>query len=377
MEIIITESQYLTLLIEERKSKEIEGCMRFKDMNLREFCKSAESHISENLSQYSPSMESLIKTYFSSNERITKIQMERLNDESDIVKNGLAEIEEVVTDLSKNCPNAKIIAKELREKWMSKYNVYFKDENGNYHLINRLNTNYTAMAVLVTFFYEGLIEQVRTWTTRKKTPSNFFIEDWVNHFFNPKVPLIDPRKGIENNILGLNKKLDDTPNKILLLNKILNPQEFKVENSEYHDNFMRALEQVREKGFQTEQLFENMLKDNKIVYKKYNYDYSFVDMILGIDFLIKQMRDNSDYWVPVQVKSTFKEKYNLIDKFGCTKVIKPELSKVDGKYDFEIGGIRGFEEYFCKEHSYCRKKEKEKVYAPSSVDYFSSREGKL
>jgi len=377
MKIIITESQYLTLLIEEKKSKEIEGCTVFKDINLREFCKSVESHISENLSEYSPYMESLIKTYFSSNKRISKIQMEELNNESDIVKNGLDEIDEVVKDLSKNCPNAENIAKELREKWMSKYNVYFKDGNGNYHLINRLNTNYTAMAVLVTFFYEDLIEQVRTWTTRQKTPSKFFIENWVDHFFYPNVQLIDPRKGIENDKVGENKKLVKTPNKILLLNKILNPQEFKVEKSEYHDNFMRALVQVREKGFQTEQLFENMLKDNKIVYKKYNYDYSFVDMILGIDFLIKQMRDNSDYWVPVQVKSTFREKYNLIDKFKCTKVIKPELSKVNDKYDFEIGGIRGFEEYFCKEHSYCRKKEKEKVYAPLSVDYFSSREGKI
>jgi hypothetical protein len=31
---------------------------------------------------------------------------------------------------------------------------------------------------------------------------------------------------------------------------------------------------------------------------------TFVDMILGVDFLIKSTRNDEDYWIPVQVKTS-------------------------------------------------------------------------
>lgn len=373
MKYLITESQYKNLLFEQSKTKEIEGCGVFSDMNLREFCKSAEKEISSNLSEYSPQMEKLLKKYFTSDERISEIQMEQLDNESDIVLDGFEKIEEVVNLISRNCPQARGVAERLKNQWISKYNIYFKDGNGKYHLLNRLDTNYTAMAVLVTIFYTDLISQVRTWTGRKTTPSSFFVKDWIDHFFNPKVPLIDPRKDWERDVTKTQGPLENTPNPVTIFNKVFNPQGFEIQDSDFHKNFMKALKQVRDKGFKTEDLFEKMLNDKKIVHKRYGYDYSFVDMILGIDFLIQQTRKGEDYWVPVQVKSTFRELYNLIDTLKCTKVIKPELTKINGKDDFKIGDIRGFEEYFCEEHNYCRKTDK-KVYAPSSIDYFGSIE---
>jgi hypothetical protein len=360
-------------LSEQSKSKEIEGCGVFNDINKKEFCKSAEKEISANLSEYSPQMEKLLKKYFNSDDRITDVQMEQLNSESEIVIQGFEKIEEVVKLISRNCPQAKQVAEKLKNQWLSKYNIYFKDSNGQYHLLNRLDTNYTAMAVLITIFYEDLISQVREWTSRKTTPSSFFVKDWIDHFFNSKVPLIDPRKGWENEITRTQKPLSETPNPVFIFNKVFKPKDFKVQESDYHRDFMKALQQVRDKGFKTEDLFEKKLNEKNIVNKRYGYDYSFVDMILGIDFLIQQTRRGADYWVPVQVKSSFRELYNLVDMFKCTKVIKPELTKIDGKDDFKIGDIRGFEEYFCEEHNYCRTTDK-KVYAPPSVDYFGSSE---
>jgi hypothetical protein len=373
MKYLLKEEQYRFLLSEQKVSKEIEGCSVFSDMNKREFCKSVEKEISTNLTEYSAQMEKLLKKYFTSDDRITEVQMEQLNQESEIVKEGFNKIEEVVGLISRNCPQAKQIAEKLKNQWISKYNVYFKDSNGDYHLLNRLDTNYTAMAVLITIFYEELIDQVRTWTSRKTTPSSFFVKDWIDHFFNSKVPLIDPRKGWENDVTQTQKKLAETPNPVAIFNKVFKPQGFEVKDSKFHKDFMKALQQVRDKGFKTEDLFETMLNEKNIVHKRYGYDYSFVDMILGIDFLIQQIRRGSDYWVPVQVKSSFRELYNLVDMFKCTKVIKPELTKIDGKDDFKIGDIRGFEEYFCEEHNYCRTTDK-RVYAPSSVDYFGSAE---
>lgn len=377
MKFIITESQYKTLLSEQRKPKEIEGCSVFTNMNDREFCKAVENEISENLSEYSPLMENLLKKYFSSNEKISEIQMEQLNDESQIVIDGFDKIEEVVDLISVNCPEARKVATKLKNDWLSKYNIYFKDAQGRYHLLNRLDTNYTAMAVLITFFYEDLIEQVRIWTNKKTTPSKLFVKDWISHFFDSKVPLIDPRKDWRSDITKSQEELKKTPNPVTIFNKVLSPRGFEIEESQYQRDFMKALEQVRNKGFKTEDLFEKMLEKNNIVYKRYGYDYSFVDMILGIDFLIQETKRGSDYWVPVQVKSSFKERYNLVDKFKCTKVIKPALEKINGKDDFVIGDIRGFDEYFCEDQKYCRKDDKKKVYAPLSVDYFASREGQI
>lgn len=371
----ILREEYKSLLPEQRKPKEVEGCGVFSDIDERDFCKVVEKELSDNLSEYKNLMANLLEKYFKSDDRISKIQMEKLDSESEIVKVGFKEIDDVVKLISANCPSGKDVALKEKNKWISKYNLYFKDENGKYHLLNRLNTNYTAMAVLITIFYEELLEQVRAWTSRKTTPSVLFAKDWIDHFFNPKIPLIDPRKGWRDDMTRTSTELVDTPNPISVFDKTFNPQDFEIEESEYHNKFMKALEQVRKKGFKTEDLFEKKLKEEGIEYKRYGYDYSFVDMVLGVDFLIKQRKKGSDFWVPVQVKSHFKERFNLIDKFKCTKIIKPEL--IESEQDFMIGDIRGFKEYFCEDQTYCRKNNTKKVYAPPSVDYFSSRDWEI
>ena len=88
------------------------------------------------------------------------------------------------------------------------------------------------------------------------------------------------------------------------------------------------------------------------------------------DFLIKSNRNNEDYWIPVQVKTSKKERFNLIDKLKCTRVIKPTLETIGGKEDFQIGDIKGFYEYFCQDNKFCRVDNQKKP--PSWMDYLAS-----
>ena len=116
MRYVVSESQFRKLsesILNE--SKEIRGCMVFQDMNQREFCRSAEKLIADEMDTgYSASMENLLKTYFSSDDRIKNIEIEYLSDESPIVLKGFNQIDEVVEKLKRNCPRASEISKELK-----------------------------------------------------------------------------------------------------------------------------------------------------------------------------------------------------------------------------------------------------------------------
>jgi len=258
MKYILSQSQFSNLqesLLNEAPSS-IKGCRVFKNKDLKEFCDASEKLISSELDSYTPKMEHLLKKYFTSDDRIKTIEMEKLSEESPIVANGFKQIDDVVNLLNKNCPSAKSIGEGLKKKWLSEYNVYFKDSGNNYHLLNRLDTNYTAMAVLITTYYQKLIEQVRSWTGKKMTPSSLFVRDWVDHFFNPSIPLIDPRKNWERDMTGISKELETLPHPISVFNMVLKPTDFALEDSDFHRNFMSALEDVRNKGFKTEDIFE-------------------------------------------------------------------------------------------------------------------------
>jgi hypothetical protein len=371
MKIIINEVQAQSLrekiLVE---AKGIKGCGIFSNKNLKEFCKASESIISNDLTKYRKEMETLLMKYFSTDDRVKSIEYEKLEKDSPRVLEGFKQIEEVTSLISNNCPDAENVSEKLKNEWLKKYNVYFKDNDGNYHLLNRLDTNYSAMAVLATTYYEDLINQVRQWTTAKVLPAKDFSENWLDHFFNDKIELIDPRQNRENDKSGASEELIQLPNSISVFTKIFGSGDIVAEESDYQKNFMRALEEVRESGFRTEKLFEKYLKEYGIEYVPYNFDYSFVDMILGVDFLIKSNRRGEDYWVPVQVKTSKQERFSLVDKLKCTRVIKPTLETIGGKEDFKIGDIKGFYEYFCEDNKFCKVSNTKKI--PHWVDYLGS-----
>ena len=61
------------------------------------------------------------------------------------------------------------------------------------------------MAVLITTYYENIINQVRDWSRSKNLPAKEFAENWIDHFFNNNIELIDPRQNWEKNYLKTTK----------------------------------------------------------------------------------------------------------------------------------------------------------------------------
>lgn len=141
------------------------------------------------------------------------------------------------------------------------------DENENYHAINRLNTHYSAVSLLMTTFIN---EELRR---------NLNSELTLKYFFDTK------------------EKDGKTPFDSLLT-KIFKGDEigdlkFRLENT---------LEKTWTGGSKVESEFTKYLENkmNNVTFKIYAGEYSFVDM-MGMDLI---MVSPSGKFIPVQVKET-------------------------------------------------------------------------
>jgi hypothetical protein len=140
------------------------------------------------------------------------------------------------------------------------------DENNNYHPLNRLNTNYSALAYIATFF----IPQIKKTIDIEQVLKDYFTE-------------IDNSRGTTEFESSLDKLIFENP-----------------ENS--RDKTTYTLEKTWGSGQDVEDEFDRFLKDEKNNLEVYHYSglYSFMDMI-GIDMMIKSP---TQIWVPVQVKKS-------------------------------------------------------------------------
>lgn len=370
MNIILTEKQLEDLsknsLTSEKKE---DACGVFSQSRDKQFCKSVESIIAKNLNTYKVNIRKYVQKFFEENQNeIKNIMMEKLTLDSPIVIDGVRQLSQAVDILESNCPNIDKAAAEFLDKWLSKYSLYFQDANGNYHLMNRLDTNYSAMAYIITLYYQKLLEQVAKWEwlnseKREFVNTKIFAQDWVDHFFDPmKVPLLDPRQDYPEERFKKDP-LKSLPSPQESFDDIVGENDLKVRDSELQKNFLKILGNVRKIGLQTEQIFQNYLDEHGIEYIPYNFDFSFVDMVLGIDFAVKMNMEGKDVFVPVQVKTRNTQPYLLIDELqeraNCDWIIRPHLiSKKDDEgniiYDFHIEGVRGFEKYFCSQRNACK-----------------------
>jgi hypothetical protein len=244
-----------------------------------------------------------------------------INQDSEIYKSGREELLEASKKLSSNCSNFNtVVAKKLNE-FKNKIKLYFV-ENEKYSLNNRLSTNYSALAVLFTKFFEkkGAFDGV---ILDNQNSNNINWDDvsknWITHLFHPSKKFNDIRP--ENEKINILTSLDFQE-----LARIY----FKDNDSVFNSQEIRTavndvLIGVRGKGFESEDLFEDLYLTGKKEYIRYAKDYGFVDMFTGIDFIYK---GDNELWIPVQVKTRATEPTYLISTLGCKAYV---ISEKKGK----------------------------------------------
>jgi len=272
-------------------------------------------------------------------EEINTIKWETLTSEHDLAKKGLEELDWVMKNGKKLCPEiGQNIRKILTDLNNGMYVFYVDKNTGEYHLLNRLDTNYSALAVMITEYFRSY-DAIYAMNLRIKSAKGW--EEPVKHLINY---IIEPKSGkmlpfSDDVFKDIN--FDEKPLKYIFDNLIKN-LESKISEKTY-----KVLKNVREVGFETERKFIKELEKHGIQYENFGRDYGLVDRKLGIDLFVKL---NSG-WYPVQVKSSEREQ-TLITKLGCrgALVVYPD------KGTFWVGNI-SFEQFFCEELNLCKESE--------------------
>jgi len=241
--------------------KPLVGCDFFeKNTNDYRWCKFAENKLKLNNRKLSKALEDYKKEYLSTYEtgvRAVKYDkgIEFFSERRDMVIDALGKFK-------LSCPKLRSYIIEAMTKFTEKFVIW--DEKQQYDLLNKLNTNYSAAAYMITV---ELPEKYKT---------SVSFEDSLKYFFDYK-----NNDGITpfENFMG---KIETT-NKQEIRNKINQTISQKTKDGqEIEDKFYDYI---------TEQLGGS----NVITYSG---DYSFMDMI-GIDMVVKNPENK---WIPVQIK---------------------------------------------------------------------------
>lgn len=276
-----------------------------------------------------------------------KISLERLTKEHPILSNGIKEIEDFKTMMGSFCANLQTdtIIREL----IDDNHVYYKRPDGNYSVFNRIDTNYSALAVALTFYYKskGAFELLMHDMDQKlnKIDWNSLTVSWIDHFFNNDLEPYDPRPDFFRES-GPLFDIDSSP-QYILFDRMFDPKKIKFDSKEIFNSILKVLKSVRERGFATEDFFQEKLEEYGIPFERYARDYGFVDRFLGVDFIVKK----GEEWLPVQVKTSKNEPQYRIEELDCDE---PIIAIREGD-DFRLNNSRGFERFFCQQLKVCRK----------------------
>jgi hypothetical protein len=193
------------------------------------------------------------------------------NKDDEFFSSRLQQFEDIKSLL---CDKAK---NSLDEKFISKFSsksifIYKKEEKEEYSLINKLNTNYSALSYLLTKFRE-----------KENLAGKPFEEIFEKYF-------------------GLNEKQKNEGKESVFVNFLIDYFSKKEDADILMRNVLTTIEATTKKGKKSEKEAYNLLvkkygEENVI---DFSGDYSFVDM-LGIDFVVRTPTIKK--YIPVQVKT--------------------------------------------------------------------------
>jgi len=332
--------QYIT---EEKRSWIEEHCDNsFDKKEERYFCYAATKSFKNNY-QLQESFRNKFKDFITKNKNeISSISLEVLKKESTIAKDGLEELRWVHNNGKLLCPNIKENIIQIYNDLLKGNYVFYMDDKGKYHIVNRLDTNYSALGVMVTEYFKDYDIIYKLWLRNLKSKKSWEVpvNYLINHLLNPYIyNLNDYENKLFNNI-----EIGSNPLERMFIDLI------GSERPEISNKIVNVLTKVREVGFDTERKFLKLLDEYGIEYKNFGKDYGFVDRFLGIDNFVFV----DGMWFPTQVKSSEKEN-TLVDSLGCRGrlIVYP-----DRNGNFWVNGFE-FELFFCGMMKVCKKNPKE------------------
>ena len=250
------------VLKEQKGSKKnLVGCDFFPPhTNDHRWCKFAENKLMRNTRKVKQAMDEYIKNYLST--YTTGIRAVKYDKENEFFSERREMVVDALTKFKSSCPKLRKYVIDRMVKFTEQYVIW--NEEKQYDLLNKLNTNYTAAAYMMT---SELPEHYKT---------NVSFENALEYFFNhANEDGVTPFEQFMGRIECENKK-------------------------EIRDRINQTIAQKTKEGSLIENEFykyisEQIGSENVVMYSG---DYSFMDMI-GIDMLVRNPEGN---WVPVQVK---------------------------------------------------------------------------
>lgn len=245
-------------LISEQFGDEVKsGCNNFaKESYDYKWCKFAENKLNINIRKAANAIERYKTEYmstWSSGLRAVKYDktMKFFNDRRSDVIEGMKKFQESCPKLYNHIINRMV-------KFTESYVIL--NEKGEYDLLNKLNTNWSALAFLMT----------------KEIPQELKTVDWpsATKYFFDRVNAETGLTPFEKTLSSLDKMDNDLRDKINLTIKKTSTEGQKIED----------------------EFFQFMKKFTDVI--QYSGDYSFMDM-MGIDMVVKSPQGE---WIPVQVK---------------------------------------------------------------------------
>ena len=131
MEIIISEEQSIALkakLIFEGRN--LETCNVLSDKYQKKFCVSAEKYVKGNLKTFESKMDDFLSNFFVKKDNIENINFEKLGPESERVKSGFLQMDEVSNLLRDNCNLVVGKLDKLKEKYLKKFKMALSPATG-------------------------------------------------------------------------------------------------------------------------------------------------------------------------------------------------------------------------------------------------------
>lgn len=184
--------------------------------------------------------------------------------------------------------------------------IHKKNDQDEYSLLNKLNTNYTALSYLITRY------------RRQKNLISVPFQDIFDSFF------------------GRNSTQLEKSEESIFFNFLIKFLSKKESAAEIMKEVFNTIQTTTDIGLKTElsafDFLEQKLSKGNVI--NYTGDYSFVDMF-GVDFMVKGLVDSEPGFVPVQVKTNVDHMYGNGKVLGNLAIAKRKDKT--WKIDYFIG----------------------------------------